>query len=132
MSRSARRAATAALAAGLLGAGTAVVVASSSDATTINRRPICNDIGFNQPTTVGGTVTIPVLDVAADPDLTPVRLVEVFGGAPVGSALISNNALVFTRTTTTRTSVYLYWTVSDGALTAQCVASAFDRPPTDG
>jgi Bacterial Ig domain len=110
----------------LLATGAIFALAGSSDAATANRRPICNNIGFTAPTAVGGKVTIPVLNVAADPDLTPVRLVSAFGGSPVGTAQIVNNSLEFTRTSTAQGEVTLYWTVSDGSLTAQCFASAPD------
>jgi hypothetical protein len=130
-----------AAAAGLTAGGIAVAGSTDAAATLPNRRPVCNDIGFNIPTTVGARVRVPVTDVAADPDLTAVRLTSVFGGAPVGSAVISSNGtptipnddvLVFTRTSTTRLSVYLYWTVSDGSLDAQCLAIGSDQPPSDG
>lgn len=116
------------------------VAFGTAGATTANRRPICNDLGFNLPPTVGGRVTIPVTDVAADPDLRPIRLVSVFGGAPVGSAVISDNGtptitnddvLRFRRTNAAPGTVYLYWTVSDGSLSAQCVSTATDVPPED-
>jgi hypothetical protein len=124
------------------GLATAAVVAATGGAaaaTTANRRPVCNSIAFNLPTAVGGKVTIPVTDYAADPDLTPVRLVSVFnGGSPIGTVVISDNGtptvtnddvLAFTRTSAATGSVYLYWTVSDGSLSAQCVAQASDVPP---
>ncbi|MDG4764383.1 hypothetical protein O7632_09745 [Solwaraspora sp. WMMD406] len=118
-------------------------MAGSSSATAAgeNRRPICNSIGFNLPTTVGGTVTIPVTDVAADPDLNPVALVSVFGGAPLGTVVISDNStpdishddvLIFTRTSSGQGSAHLYWTVSDGSLSAQCVASGYHLAPGNG
>ncbi|MFY1636779.1 hypothetical protein ACN27F_26470 [Solwaraspora sp. WMMB335] len=124
-------------------AAVSLTAASSAGATTSadNRRPVCKSIGFNLPTTVGGTVTIPVTDYAADPDLTPISLVGVFGGAPLGSVAISDSGtsattnddvLIFTRTSGSRGSAHLYWTVSDGSLDAQCTASGYDLPPGNG
>ncbi len=115
------------LAAALVAAG-----AASAPAATPNRAPICNQIGFNIPSSVGASVPIPALDVAADPDRTPVTLNSVFGGAPVGSVVISDGQLVFTRTGTTSMSVYLYWTVTDGTLQAQCQAIGWAPPPNNG
>lgn len=121
--------------------GLVAVASVNAAASTENRRPVCNNIGFNIPRSVGAGVQIPVTDVAADPDLTRVRVTSVFGGAPVGSAVISDSGtptvpnddvLVFTRTSTTRLSVYLYWNVSDGSLEAQCLAIGQDQPPSDG
>jgi hypothetical protein len=110
-------------------------------AATANRRPVCNSLGFNLPTTVGTKVVIPVTDVAADPDLTPVHLVSVFnGGSAIGTVSISDNGtptifnddvLVFTLTSTTPGTVVLYWTVSDGSLSAQCQSYASNVPPPD-
>ena len=102
-----------------------------------NRRPICNHTFANVPP-LGGKVTIRVTDYAADPDLTPVSLVAVSGGAPLGTTVISNNGtptipnddvLVFTRTTNAEVQVYIYWTVSDGTLNAQCYALIDNSPP---
>lgn len=135
-----------ALAAPIVLAVAGLVIASSphgsaAQAAVPNRRPVCNNIYFNLPSAVGDSVTIPVTDVAADPDLTPIRLTDVFGGAPIGSATISDNGtptipnddvLVFTRASSTRGSVTLYWTVSDGSLSAQCQAYGNDSPPPPG
>jgi hypothetical protein len=68
---------------------------------TANLRPICNNLYFNPPAEVGGKVIIPVHEFAADPDVTPVQLVSVFGGAPIGTAAISGNDVVFTLTSST-------------------------------
>jgi len=118
----------------------ATSLGGSASAATPNRRPICNGLGFNLPA-VGGKVTIPVTDVAADPDLTPVRLVSVVDyGSPIGTATISDNGtptilnddvLVFTLTSATPGTVYLYWTVSDGSLSAQCLSDATNEPPPE-
>ncbi|MFV2013521.1 MULTISPECIES: hypothetical protein [unclassified Micromonospora] len=90
---------------------TAASSASATGSTAANRHPICNSVGFNLPATVGGTVTIPVTGHAANPDLTPTPLVGVFGGAPLGSVVISDNGtaattnedvLIFTRTSGSR------------------------------
>jgi hypothetical protein len=77
-----------------------------------------------------------VTDVAADPDLAPVRLVSVFnGGSPIGTVTISDSGtptvtnddvLVFTLTSATPGTVVLYWTISDGSLSAH----ASRTPPT--
>jgi hypothetical protein len=134
------RVAVLAAAAGLLGVAVIAATATAS-ASSVNRRPVCNDIGFNLPAPIGSQVQIPVTDVAADPDLTPVELVSVFGGAPAGTAVISDNGtpsipnddvIVFTRTSTSTLPVYVYWTVSDGELEAQCQAMGGHLPPSDG
>jgi len=43
----------------------------------------------------------------------------------------NDDVLVFTRTSPDPGTVYLYWTVSDGSLSAQCVSDASDVPPPD-
>jgi hypothetical protein len=110
-------------------------------AATANLRPICNNTYFNLPTSVGGSVSIPVGQVAADPNLDSIRLVSVFnGGSNIGTVAISNSgasgpgtaALSFKLTSSTPGSVFLYWTISDGSLDAQCQASASNVPPPPG
>jgi hypothetical protein len=122
-----------AAAAGIAAAGTLIVSALVGQAAgaTANLRPICNSLSFNPPAAVGGKVTIPVHEVAADPDVTPVTLVSVFGGAPIGTATISGNDLVFTLTSSTPGETYIYWTISDGSLTAQCVSYGSNAPPPE-
>jgi hypothetical protein len=122
-----------AAAAGVAAAGMLIASALVGQAAgaTANLRPICNSLYFNPPAAVGGKVTIPVHEFAADPDVTPVKLVSVFGGSPIGTAAISGNDLVFTLTSSTPGETYLYWTISDGSLTAQCVAYGSNAPPPD-
>lgn len=126
--------------AGVMAVGV-VVAAGGADAAGVNRRPVCNSTYFNVPTPVGASVSVPVLDFAADPDLTPVRLVSVFdvGWPRLGTVVISDSGtpgvpgddvLVFTRTENVGTAS-LYWTVSDGSLSAQCSAYASNVPPPD-
>lgn len=128
-----------AVSAGVLAGG--VVAAGGADAAGVNRRPVCNSTYFNVPTPVGASVNVRVLDFAADPDLTPVRLVSVFdvGWPRLGTVVISDSGtpgvpgddvLVFTRTENTGTAS-LYWTVSDGSLSAQCSAYASNVPPPE-
>jgi len=101
-------------------------------AATVNRRPICNSIYFNLPN-AGGSVVIPVLDFAADPDLTPVRVVSVSGQSGIGTVTITGSGLLFTLTANFPVTVWLNWTISDGALTATCSASATnEQPPENG
>ena len=125
---------------GLVVVAAAVVLATGGDAgaTTANLRPICNNMNFNLPTAVGGSVVIPVGQFAADPDLDPITPVSVFnGGSNIGTVAISNTgasgpgtaALTFKLTSSATGSVALYWTVSDGSLTAQCQADASNVPP---
>jgi hypothetical protein len=99
---------------------------------TANLRPICNGFYFNMPA-IGGTVTISVRPYAADPDLTPVSLVSVFNaGAPIGTVRVAGqHELEFTLTSSTPGTVYLYWTISDGSLTAQCSATGSNEEPPD-
>jgi hypothetical protein len=102
---------------------------------TANLRPICNGVFFNMPGGVGETVTISIRPYAADPDLTPVKLVSVFnGGAEIGTARVAgDHELEFTLTSSTPGTVYLYWTVTDGSLTAQCNATGSnEEPPENG
>ena len=104
----------------------------AADATT-NLRPICNGVFFNMPAQVGDTVTISIRPYAADPDLTPVTLVSAFNaGAPIGTVRIAGqHELEFTLTSSTRGTVYLRWTVSDGSLTAQCLSTGSNEEPPD-
>ncbi len=129
-----------AAATGLAAAAAAAVLTAANDAgaATPNLRPICNNLNFNLPASVGGSVSVPVGQFAADPDLDPIRLVSVFnGGSNIGTVAISDTgasgpgtaALRFTLTSATAGSVFLYWTVSDGSLNAQCQADASNVPP---
>jgi hypothetical protein len=114
-----------------------LTAAGNAGAATANLGPICNDLAFNLPTSGHGSVSIPVGQAAADPDLDPIRLVSVFGGSNLGTVVISNTgasgpgtaALKFTLTSSTPGTVDLFWTVSDGSLTAQCVSRASNVPP---
>jgi hypothetical protein len=98
-----------------------------------NLRPICNGVFFNMPGSVGQSVTISIRPYAADPDLTQVRLTSAFnGGAPIGTVRVAgDHELEFTLTSSTPGTVYLYWTVSDGSLTAQCSATGSNEEPPD-
>jgi hypothetical protein len=130
--RTAILAVTAFLTAGLVAATAAGGPATGADA---NLRPICNGVFFNMPGGVGQSVTISIRPYAADPDLTPVRLVSVFNaGAPIGTVrIVGDHQLEFTLTSSTPGTVYLYWTVSDGSLTAQCSATGSnEEPPENG
>ena len=111
----------------------ASAVGGTAKGTTANLRPICNGVFFNMPAQVGDTATISVRAHAADPDLTQVTLVSAFNaGAPIGTVRIAGqHELGFTLTSSTRGTVYLYWTVSDGSLTAQCVSSGSNEEPPD-
>jgi hypothetical protein len=112
--------------------GSAVVGGAAVGATE-NLRPICNTTGFNPPAAVGGKVIIPVHKVAADPDVEPVQLVSLFGGAPIGTARISGNDIEFTLTSDEPGETWIYWTISDGSLTAQCTAYGSNAPlPENG
>jgi hypothetical protein len=128
---------------GLAVVAAAAVLTAGGDAgaATANLRPICNNLYFNLPTSVGGSVSIPVGQFAADPNLDSIRLVSVFnGGSNIGTVTISNTgasgpgtaALSFKLTSSTPGSVFLYWTVSDGSLNAQCQANASNVPPPPG
>jgi hypothetical protein len=130
--RTAILAVTAFLAAGLVAATAAGGPKNGADA---NLRPICNGVFFNMPGGVGQSVTISIRPYAADPDLTPVRLVSAFnGGAPIGTVRVAgDHELEFTLTSSEPGTVYLYWTVSDGSLTAQCSATGSnEEPPENG
>ncbi len=133
----AKRISIVAAAAGLAAARIPLASAVAGRATeaTANVRPICNDLIFNLPGGVGDTVTIPVHEFAADPDVEPVKLVAVFAvfnsATKIGTAKISGNDLVFTLTSSTPGTVYLYWTISDGSLSAQCVAWGTNELPPD-
>jgi hypothetical protein len=122
-------------AAGLAAVGIIAAAAADGPAkgATANLRPICNGVFFNMPAQVGDTVTFSVRPYAADPDLTPVTLVSAFNaGAPIGTVRIAGqHELEFTLTSSTRGTVYLYWTVSDGSLTAQCVSTGSNEEPPD-
>jgi hypothetical protein len=111
----------------------AAAAGGTATGTTANLRPICNGVFFNMPAQVGDTVTISIRPYAADPDLTPVTLVSAFNaGAPIGTVRIAGqHELEFTLTSSTRGTVYLYWTVSDGSLTAQCVSTGSNEEPPD-
>ena len=95
-------------------------------------RPICNSLFFNIPPTVGQRVLIPTHEFAADPDVTPVKLVSVFGGSNLGSVAISGNDVLFTRTKATTGTATIFWTISDGTLSAQCTATGSNAPPPPG
>jgi hypothetical protein len=125
----------------VVAAAAVLTAAGGARAATPNIQPICNNTYFNLPASVGGSVSIPVGQFAADPNLDPIRLVSVFnGGSNIGTVAISNTgasgpgtaALSFKLTSSTPGSVYLYWTVSDGSLTAQCLANASNVPPPPG
>lgn len=128
--------------AGLVAVAAAAVLTAGggAGAATSNLRPICNERDFSLPASVGGSVSIPVGQVAADPDLDPIRLVSVFNaGENIGTVAISNSgasgpgtaALTLTLTSSTPGTVDLLWTVSDGSLTAQCGSFASNVPPPD-
>jgi hypothetical protein len=129
-----------AAATGLVAVTAAAVLAAANDAgaATPNLRPICNELDFAMPA-VGQSALIPVGQAAADPDLDPIRLVSVFGGSNLGTVVIADNgapgpgtaAIRFTLTSSTPGTVTLYWTVSDGSLTAQCGSQASNVPPPD-
>jgi hypothetical protein len=113
-------AATAGLVAATVLAASAVV--GGAVGATENIRPICDNTYFNPPSTVGGTVIIPVHKFAADPDVTPVKLVSLFVTGSLGTARIVGNDVEFTLTSSTPADARIYWTFSDGSLTAQCTA----------
>ncbi|MFV2109625.1 hypothetical protein [Micromonospora sp. LOL_015] len=48
------------------------------------------------------------------------------------AATTNDDVLIFTRTSGSRGAAHLYWTVSDGTLNAQCVATGYDLPPGNG
>jgi hypothetical protein len=129
--RSSIRFAAACLAA--VGIIAAVAADGPAKGATANLRPICNGVFFNMPAQVGDTVTISIRPYAADPDLTSVTLVSVFNaGAPIGTVRIAGqHELEFTLTSSTRGTVHLYWTVSDGSLTAQCLSTGSNEEPPD-
>jgi hypothetical protein len=130
--RTAILAVTAFLAAGLVAATAAGGPATGAGA---NLRPICNGLFFNMPGGVGQSVRISIRPYAADPDRTAVRLVSAFnGGAPIGTVRVAgDHELEFTLTSSTPGTVYLYWTISDGSLTAQCTATGSnEEPPENG
>jgi hypothetical protein len=116
----------------------AVLSGGGAGAATTNLRPVCNERDFSLPASVGESVSIPVGQFAADPDLDPIRLVSVFNaGENIGTVVISNTgasspgaaALKFTLTSSTPGTVDLLWTVSDGSLQAQCGSYASNVPP---
>lgn len=100
-----------------------------------NLRPICNDFGFNMPG-VGESVTISIRPYAADPDLTPIRLVSAANyGAQIGTVrVVGDHEFEFTLTSSTPGAVWLYWTITDdGSLTTQCfVYGSNEREPDNG
>jgi hypothetical protein len=114
-------------------AGAAGGLAGSASAATPNRRPICNNVDFTMPVGGGGgKVFIPVLDFAADPDVTPVRLISVLDiGTHMGTATIVPGGILYTLTNPTVGIVDLEWTVTDGSLQASCDALMFNEPPVD-
>ncbi len=102
---------------------------------TDNLRPICNDFIFNMPGRVDESVTISIRPYAADPDLTPVRLVSAANyGAQIGTVRVAgDHELEFTLKTSTPGTVWLYWTISDGSLTTHCfVYGSNEEPPDNG
>ncbi len=122
----------------VVAAAVAVLSGGGAGAATANLRPICNERDFSLPASVGGSVSIPVGQFAADPDLDPIRLVSVFNaGNNIGTVAISNTgasgpgtaALTFTLTSSAPGTVDLLWTVSDGSLQAQCGSFASNVPP---
>jgi len=130
-----------AVAAGLVAVAAAAVLtaANAAGAATPNLGPICNEFDFGMPA-VGQSVTIPVGQRAADPDLDPIRLVSVSNaGANIGTVVIANNgasgpgtaAIKFTLTSSTPGVVNLQWAVSDGSLQAGCGSFASNVPPPD-
>jgi hypothetical protein len=117
---------------GLIVAIAAAVHPGRATGQTADIRPICNSIYFNVPTTVGQRVLIPTHAFAADPDITPIKLVSIFGGTNLGTPRISGNDILFTRTNANTGTTTIFWTVSDGTLTAQCTASGTNAPPPPG
>ena len=75
---------------------------------------------------------IPTHQFAADPDVTPVKLVSEFGGTNLGTVAISGNDLLFTLTKATPGTTTIFWTISDGTLSAQCTATASNAQPPPG
>lgn len=130
------RAALAALTAtamlGLLVVVVMVVRPGSAAGQSSDIRPICNSLFFNIPPAVGQRVLIPTHQFAADPDVTPVKLVSVFGGSNLGSVAISGNDVLFTRTSGSTGTATIFWTISDGTLSAQCTATGSNAPPPPG
>src|SRR5262249_61505659 len=111
--------------------------ANAAGAATPNLGPICNEFDFGMPA-VGQSVTIPVGQRAADPDLDPIRLVSVFNaGANIGTVVIANNgasgpgtaAIKFTLTSSTPGGVNLQWPVSHRPLQPPSPPSASTPPP---
>ena len=115
------------------GFGLTVGVIAAAAASGLAKGATANGVFFNLPAQVGDTVTISIRPYAADPDLTPVTLVSAFNaGAPIGTVRIAGqHELEFTLTSSTRGTVYLYWTVSDGSLTAQCLSTGSNEEPPD-
>ena len=107
--------------------GPSLAAGQSSDT-----RPICNSLNFNIPSAVGQRVLIPTHQFAADPDVTPVRLASVFGGSNLGRVTISGNDVLFTRTNSSTGTATIFWTISDGTLSAQCTATGSNAPPPPG
>ena len=107
----------------------AVFAAGPAAGQTPNLRPICNNFYFNPPSNAGQSVIAPAHQFAADPDVTPIKLVSAFASGGLGTVKISGNDLVFTRTSSSPGATTIYWTISDGTLQAQCQASASAFPP---
>src|SRR6266511_3900635 len=101
---------------GAVGILAANAVAGQARGTTANLRPICNNNVFNMPASLGETVTISIRAFAADPDVTPVKLVAAANyGAQIGTVRVAgDHELEFTLTSSTPGTVNLYWTISDG------------------
>jgi hypothetical protein len=132
-STSAKRLSITAAAAGVVAAGTlaASALVGAAAGSTANLRPICNPVWFNPPAQVGGKVIVPVHEFVADPDVEPVQLVSLFGGAPLGTARIVGNDFEFTLTSSEPGETRIYWTFSDGALTVQCSSGTSNAPDPD-
>jgi hypothetical protein len=130
--RALRLAAPAVTVAGLIAAITIWAHPGRASGQSADIRPICNNLFFNIPTSVGQRVLIPTHAFAADPDVTPIKLVSIFGGTNLGKPTISGNDILFTRTSTNTGTTTIFWTISDGTLTAQCTASGTNAPPPPG
>jgi hypothetical protein len=129
----AKRLSIVAAAAGVVAAGAlaASALVGAAAGSTANLRPICNNLWFNPPGQVGESVIVPVHTVVADPDVEPVQLVSLFGGAPLGTARIVGNDFEFTLTSSEPGETRIYWTFSDGALTVQCSSGTSNAPDPD-
>ena len=129
----ARRTSIVTAASGLVAAGVLAASALSGAAagSATNIRPICDNTYFNPPAEVGGTVIIPVHKFAADPDVETVQLVSLFVVGTLGTARIVGNDVEFTMTSSEPGEARIYWTFSDGSLTAQCTAYGSNEEPPD-